>query len=77
MSAPNGNGSVWWRIGLAVIPLLIAGVLAFGALRSDVRHLENTQSNLAPREVVEAQYAAILRELQSIQARLDRMERTR
>ena len=48
-----------------LIPLLVAGLLAFTNLKGDVQALETK---------VDVQYEAILRELQHINNRLDRFE---
>jgi hypothetical protein len=46
--------------------------LAFGSLKSDVRHTETALERKAERETVEAQYQSLLRELHMIRTLLER-----
>lgn len=70
------NGErIWWKILGPLIPLAIVGILAMVAMRERVAGVERQLPNFATREVVNAQYESILRELQLIQQRLDRMGR--
>ena len=67
----------WLRVLALVLPVAIAGLIAWGALRSDVSHLERVVANKADGGVVSVQYEAILRELQQVNRRLDGLERQR
>ena len=69
------NGFV--KITVVVLPFVIAGLVAWGTIRSDVRHVERALNAKADAAVVATQYDAILRELQRINARLDGLERRR
>ena len=69
------NGSLWRKILIVLIPLLIAGVVAWITMRGDIRHLETSLDTKANRETVQAQFEAILRELQQINRRLDNLQR--
>jgi hypothetical protein len=60
------------KIATAFIPLAAIAFIALVTMRADVRHLEQAVETKASRETVEAQFSAILRELQQINARLDR-----
>lgn len=72
--ATNGNG-LWRKILLPLVPMFLTGLIAWGALRSDVRHIEEALATKANRETVAAQYDAILRELQSLRAVIERRSR--
>lgn len=72
MNGPNGNG-VWWKLAGSLVPLAIVGALAMAALKADVRHLQDTVNQKANRETVEAQYQALLRELQAIRGIIERL----
>lgn len=65
----NGNG-IWPRVLLALLVPVLAGLIAWGTIRSDVANLKAAVDSKASREVVQAQYEAILRELQDIKRRL-------
>jgi len=68
----NGNG--WKQVGLAILVPLLLGAVAFGVIREKVNHNEMELDTKADRAVVEVQYDAILRELRSINARLEAIE---
>lgn len=72
------NG-IWSRILAIAIPLLVAGLIGWGTLRQQVHDARDDVQALdrqkASRDVVEAQYQAILRELQSIRAELGELRR--
>lgn len=72
MSAPNGNNGIWGRIGLALMVPVAAGLIGYGVLKSDVAHVRATVESKASREVVDAQYQSILRELQSLRQLIER-----
>ncbi len=71
----ESNGRIWPKILLALLVPILVGLVGYGALKSDVQHVTEDVRTRAPREVVDAQYQALLRELQQINARLDRIER--
>lgn len=73
----NGHGSIWVRILIALVPLSLLGLLALGSMRSDLRHVEQAISEKASREAVDANFSALLRELQQINVRLEHIERQR
>ena len=64
----------WGKVLLVCIPLAVGGLVGYGSLKSDVRHQQEVADRHASRETVDAQYAALLRELQQINARLQRLE---
>ncbi|GIW89943.1 MAG: hypothetical protein KatS3mg109_2082 [Pirellulaceae bacterium] len=67
----NGN----WRLIIQVATLLGAGLIAFGALRSDISALKTEVDRKANREVVEVQYQIIIGELRDIKERLRALEK--
>jgi hypothetical protein len=74
MTEPNGS-RLWVKILGLLIPLLLTGAIAFGVLRSEADGLRRDVDQKASRDVVEAQYQSLLRELQNINQRLERIER--
>lgn len=61
----------------SLLPLLVpiaVAIAGYGALRAKVSSLQADVDRKADQSTVDIQYASILRELQSISARLDRME---
>lgn len=74
MTSPIERLNGWAKVLLLFIPLAVAGLIAWGGLRSDMNHVEAEEASHASRETVDAQYQAILRELQTINARLQRLE---
>jgi hypothetical protein len=72
MSERNG---IWARILSVVIPMMVAGLIAWGSLRSDVEHAAAAIEKKADQSTVNVQYEALLREMQGVNQRLDRMER--
>lgn len=70
---PNG----WFRVLAVVIPLIVAGLIAWGSLRSDVRYLSREVERKADRDVVQVQYERLLAELAAIREQLDALTRTR
>lgn len=69
MTDGNGNGrAIWTRVGIALIPTAIAGLLAVASVKSDVRHLEEDLQTKANRETVEAQNRAVLQGLEDIRS---------
>lgn len=65
MSPPNGNG-IWLKILGPLIPLVIMGLIGYGVLTARVDGTRDELRTKANREVVDAQYQSILRELQSL-----------
>lgn len=64
----------WAKVLALFLPLTVAGLIAWGSLKSDVRNQAQMSQSYANRETVQAQYAAILRELQLLNARMERLE---
>lgn len=52
----------WAKVLVGFIPLLVAGLVGWGTLRSDVSNLQTTTEKKADRDLVVQQYQAILRE---------------
>jgi len=73
MSAYSGPNGMVWKIATLLVPFLVAAIITVVTLKADVRHLEEEMSYKADASVVEANQAAILRELNAIQSRLDRL----
>ncbi|GIW90784.1 MAG: hypothetical protein KatS3mg109_1354 [Pirellulaceae bacterium] len=67
----NGN----WRLVIQIATVLGAGLIAFGALRSDIGALKKEVDRKANREVVEIQYQIIINELRDIKERLRALEK--
>lgn len=65
---------VWSRVLLALLPVVLAGLVAYGALTARVQNTANAVETKANRETVEAQYNAILDRLNVIDRRLERIE---
>ena len=72
---PNGR-SVWAKLALALVPLLLLGLVGYGSLKSDVRHAERVRDgssafcvrcaqsyNLGVRMTLQTGYVTRLREL--------------
>jgi hypothetical protein len=69
----NGKlNGVWPKILLAVLPLLVIGLVAFGALKSDVRHTAAELEDKADAVVVETQYEVLTNTLERMEAKMDR-----
>lgn len=75
MNGPKLNG--WGKLLIICVPLAIAGLIAWGTLRSDMRHAEAALERKADRTMVEVQYERILSELGEIRRRLERLENRR
>lgn len=69
--SPTSHTRLRWAVTL--LPLVIAAIIGWGTLRSDVNHLEAAVETKANRETVDAEYQAILRELQEIHIQLQRL----
>ena len=73
----RANG--WLKFALAMLPFAIAFLVGWGALNTRVNNVREVQlqvlANKADRQTVDVQYAAILRELQAMNQRFDRLER--
>ena len=68
------NGHTTWRtVAVAILIPVILGVFALVTMRADLRNLSEVVSGKANQETVQAMNAAILRELQAINRRLDRL----
>lgn len=78
MTTPlTGRLNGWTKALALFLPLAIAGLIAWGSLKSDVRHIEAANVTHATKETVAVQYDAILRELRTMNARLERLENGR
>lgn len=76
--ADSGNHrgvALWTRVALFLLPLALAGLVAWGRLNARADALERALEGKANRETVEAQYNAILRELADIKAELRALKR--
>lgn len=77
-SGSSRNG-IWSRILAIAIPLLVAGLIGWGTLRQQVhdarQDVQTLDQQKASRELVDAHYQAILRELQSIRAEISELRR--
>jgi len=67
----------WLKVICVAVPLLVAAFIGWGALNARVSTLETAQVGKADAEVVNVQYEAILRELRTMNARLERLEARR
>lgn len=64
----QSNG--WAKLLVGFVPLLVAGLIGWGVLRSDVTHVEQALAQKANRETVEVQYQEIQRQLVEISNQL-------
>jgi F0F1-type ATP synthase assembly protein I len=55
--------------------LIVGGLVGFGQIRQEVRATADAVRDKASREVVDAQYAAVIRELQAIRLDLAELKR--
>lgn len=72
MTRPNING--WGKVLATLLPLLIAGLIAYGRLTAQAETLREQVGEKASRETVTTQYNEILRRLEAIDRRLERLE---
>ena len=70
-NGPRNN--VWAKVAVVVVPLAIAGLIAFGQLRSDVQHVEEQLDTKANAETMAVQYDAIIQRLDDIKAEVERL----
>lgn len=70
-NGPKNN--VWAKVTVVVVPLAIAGLIAFGQIRSDLRHVEDQLDTKANAETVEVQYDAIIQRLDDLKADIERL----
>ncbi len=70
-NGPKNN--VWAKVMVVVVPLAIAGLIAFGQIRSDVQHVEDQLDTKANAETVEVQYDAIIQRLDDLKADIERL----
>ena len=77
MTNPFARLNGWAKALALFLPLLVAGLIAFGSLKSDVQHAEAAIYNAATQKTVDVQYEAILRELRSLNDRMARLEARR
>lgn len=74
----DGNGSIWRKLMIGVVltmlPLAVAGFVKIISLNSTVQDMQTTIDRKADRDVVEAEYSAILRELQAMHDQLNRID---
>lgn len=68
----KANG--WVKFLLALLPVLVAFLVGWGALNAKVGTLSERVNVKADKAVVDVQYDAILRELRTMNQRLDRIE---
>jgi hypothetical protein len=72
MSGVNGErNGIWARILSVVIPMTVAGLIAWGSLRSEVDQHTKALEGKANRETVTVQYDEIIRRLDAIDRRLE------
>ena len=70
----NGlKNNVWAKVTVVVVPLAIAGLVAFGQIKSDVRHVEDQLDTKANAETVQVQYEAIIQRLDDLKADIERL----
>lgn len=74
MAEPNGT-RLWVKILGPLIPLILSGAIAYGVLKSEAEGLRRDVDLKAPREVVDAQYQALLREIQALRADISDLKR--
>lgn len=74
MTPYQGPNGLWWKLATAIAPFLFAAIFAFATLKSDVGHLETEILTKADAAAIEATHISILRELNLIQVKLDRIE---
>lgn len=72
----NGNG-LWPKILAVIVPAGVAGLIAWGSLRSDVTHVAQAMDLKAEKETVTVEYQAIVDRLDAIDRRLERLEARR
>ena len=57
------NGAKWF---LPLIPMLVAGLIGWGALKSEHSTFRRELDQKAEQRVVDAQYLALIREIQAL-----------
>lgn len=68
----RANG--WLKLIGVLVPFVIMGLVGLGALNSRVTTVERQLDTKVEQEVVNVQYDAILRELRTMNDRLERLE---
>ena len=53
----------WLKPLLTLVPVILAGAIAYGVIRADVNHVQSELEKKASRETVAAQYDGIMRNL--------------
>ena len=71
----RANG--WLKFFLAVLPFFVVFVVAGITLNERVANVKTVQTTKADKATVDVQYGAILRELQIMNSRLERLEAQR
>lgn len=57
---------------LALLVPVLVGLIGYGSLKSDVRHVQAEVDRRAPQAVVDAKLDAIIQRLERIERKLDR-----
>lgn len=68
----KANGA--WKLVATLLPLLIAGLVAWGQVHNEQVGLRRDLERKANQETMQVQYETLLRELQAINRRLERLE---
>lgn len=67
----------WLKFFVAVLPFLVVFIVAGITLNERVSNIKTVQTTKADKATVDVQYGAILRELQIMNSRLERLEAQR
>ena len=73
MNGPMGKAANWAGVIIAAIIPVALALMAFGVLRSDVRHNSDTLIRKQDKEVAKAQYEALCDRLDRMEATLDQI----
>jgi hypothetical protein len=77
MELRNGSLAAGVRLLAIAIPLVVAGLVAWGQLSARIEDARQRLEAKADRETVTVQYQAILEQLRVINQRLERLEARR
>lgn len=69
----NGNG-LWTRLILALLPLALLGLIAWGTTQANVSNLADKLDDKANRETIAAQFTDLSNQLRAMREQLDRIE---